>query len=180
MQRVSTNTLCSNLFLLCRFCFFESKALLQCWSECSQSWWKENPCSWASAHSFLPPLPLLSPKVAFRCKISRHMERRSFSSPPKDSDCMTNHVHHHPPNPTQNLQTTASLEWKKEFLQLCRVKLRLLSLLNYSIVGWRFKLLHSKPYGWFEHLQVMPSPEPTFQGGCTSRNRNRQPWHVFL
>lgn len=118
---------------------------------------ERKPCSWASAHYFPSPSPLLSPKVAFRCKISRHMERRSFSSPPKDSDCMTNHVHHHPPNPTQNLQTTASLEWKKEFLQLCRVKLRLLSLLNYSIVGERFKLLHSKPYGWFEHPQVMPS-----------------------
>lgn len=132
---VWTNTLFSNIFLLCRFCFFESKALLQCWSECSQSWWKENPVPELQLTTFLPPLPLLSPKVAFRCKISRHMERRSFSSPPKDSDCMTNHVHHHPPNPTQNLQTTASLEWKKEFLQLCRVKLRLLSLLNYSIVG---------------------------------------------
>lgn len=86
------------------------------------------------------------------------MERRSFSGPPKDSDCMTNHVQHHPPNPTQNLQTTASLGWKKEFLQLCRVKLGPLPLLNYSIVASSFKLLHFKPYGLFEHLQVMLSP----------------------
>jgi len=71
---------------------------------------KKTPVPELQLTPFLPPLPLLSPKVAFRCKTSGHMERRSFSSPPKDSDCMTNHVHHHPPNPTQNLQTTASLE----------------------------------------------------------------------
>lgn len=138
------------------FLVLESKAGLRL--VCSA--WTQKEKSWSIASIHYSPSPSLpsppSPPVAFRCKISRHMERRSFSGPPKDSDCMTNHVHHHSPNPTQNLQTTASLEWKREFLQLCRVKLRPLPLLNYSIVGSSFKLSHSKPYGFFEHLQAMP------------------------
>lgn len=119
---VSTTTLFSNIFHFVRVKPFSSVDLSALRAD-----GKKNPVPELQPTTLLPPLPLLSPKVAFRCKISRHMERRSFSGPPKDSDCMTNHVHHQPPNPTQNLQTTASLGWKKEFLQLCRVKLGPLS-----------------------------------------------------
>lgn len=123
-------------------------------------------------------VPRLSSPGAFRCKVRGHMGRRSFSCPPKDSDCMTNHVHHPtPPAP----QTTASLEWKRELLlQLCRVKLSPLPLLNYSIVGHGFKLSHSKPYGSFERLQqVMPSPAPALTCGHRvpqARDQNGNWW----
>lgn len=78
------------------------------------------------------PLPPAFGPAAFRCKRSRHMERRSLCcDPPKDSDCMTNHVQgcsassilrppthppthlHPPPPPPPPPQTTASLGWKK-------------------------------------------------------------------
>ena len=53
------------------------------------------------SYTLSPSLSSLPQSLAFRCKISRHMERRSFSGPPKDSDCMTNHVQHRRPQPLQ-------------------------------------------------------------------------------
>lgn len=56
-----------------------------------QTWWCREAVWPPHTHSL--PLPPAFGPAAFRCKRSRHMERRSLCcDPPKDSDCMTNHV----------------------------------------------------------------------------------------